>query len=267
MSQGGASHEHHHQCGRFGYDADTVAATAVCLDDGSLTSATIMPRMPGTEAALEAARRMPHRSFGVHLTFVCDTVEAPLSPPESIPALVAADGRFLPSQVVRKLAMLRRLPVDQIKREAAAQIDAIRSAGIPVSHVDSHGHLHKFAPFQAALVDVLRERGIRKVRNVQDVYLKRPLKSPTFWLGPIWRRSLMRSFVSTDHFYMCTSAGDSNWPERLVDVIQARASASWEVGVHPGFAEAWRRSEHDAIQAFAALARARGHRLIGWNAL
>lgn len=171
-----------------------------------------MPKMPATEEAVEFALKHPQYSFGVHLTFVCDTVEAPVSPPERVSALLRSDGRFLPSQTVRKMALLDRLPVDQIKIEAAAQIDLLLAKGIRVSHVDSHGHLHKFEPFRRALVDVMRERGLRRVRSVQDIYLKRALMSPTYWMGLWWRKRIMASFVATDHFHRCTSAQDQDWP-------------------------------------------------------
>ena len=44
----------------FGYDSDTVAATAECLLQGALTSATIMPKMPATEEAVEFALNRNH---------------------------------------------------------------------------------------------------------------------------------------------------------------------------------------------------------------
>src|SRR5439155_17642642 len=135
-------------------------ATIACFQAGALTSASIMPKMPGTDQAVEFAVKNPQFSFGVHLTFVCDTVESPVSPPENLPALIAGNGRFLPSQTIRKLAAMRRIPVQQIEIETRAQIESLRSRGVKISHVDSHGHLHKFAVFRTALQNVLPELGI-----------------------------------------------------------------------------------------------------------
>jgi predicted glycoside hydrolase/deacetylase ChbG (UPF0249 family) len=246
----------------FGLDADTTSATIDCFKQGALTSASIMPRMPATDQAVAFALENPQHSFGLHLTFVCDTVEAPISAPERLPALVGNDGRFLPSQTVRKLAALRRIPVEQIELETAAQIDLLSSRGIRLSHVDSHGHLHKFAVFRAALKKVLGQRGILRVRNVQDIYVRRPLKSPTYWFGPWWRSKIMANFKTTEHFYMCTSAWDENWPEKLLSKI---SGDTLEVGVHPGHLESWRAREDHAIRQFAQLAQAQGHQLISWR--
>ena len=162
---------------------DTVRATVECFERGALTSATIMPKMPATAQAVEYARAHPQFSFGIHLTFVTDTVEAPFSDPAQIPALTGPNGLFLYSQVLRRRALLGRVPVDQVEREMRAQIGFLTDSGVRLSHVDSHGHLHKFAPFVAALRRVLPEFGITRVRNAQDLYLRKPLKSPTYWFG------------------------------------------------------------------------------------
>lgn len=249
----------------FGLDADTTRATIECLDAGALTSASIMPNMPATDLAVEYARAHPEKSFGVHLTYITDTVEAPLCDPGTLPTLAAPDGRFPPSQVVRVNALRGRVAVEEIERETAAQVRRLLDRGVKLSHVDSHGHLHKFKPFRLALRNVLPRLGIARVRSVQDVFLKKPLKSPTFWLGYWWRRKLMRLFRTTDHFFMPISAtGDTTWPARLLPRLRGGAAESIEVGVHPGRAEPWRDAERRAIVEFATLARSAGHTLKGW---
>ena len=244
----------------FGASEETVRATIECFERGGLTSATIMPGMPAAERAFEYARAHPEHSFGVHLTFVTDGVERPLADPAAIPALLGPDGRFLPTGTVRKQALLRRLPVDQVERELEAQIASVRDHGVPVSHVDSHRHVHKLPGFREALARVLPRLGITRVRTVQDVWLRRPLRSPTYWVGPLWRRALARRFTTTDHFYMPTSTDDTAWPERLL-AAAAPQRGSLEVGVHPG-----RADEGESAVALADAARGT-HRLIAWSDL
>lgn len=249
----------------FGVSEETVQATVDLFERGALTSATIMPSMPATPLALDFARARPEFSFGVHLTFVTDGIEEPLADREAIGGLLGPDGRFLPVGTVRRRALLHRLPVAQIERELEAQIAFVRDSGVPVSHVDSHRHVHKLAPFRAALERVLPRFGIRRVRNVQDVYLRRPLTSATYWLGPIWRRQLMRRFATTEHFYMPTSTGDTAWPEPLLARVRS-LDGSLEVGVHPGYGD-YRADERLSAEALAERARADGHRLVSWNEL
>ena len=42
--------------------------------------------------------------------------------------------------------MLGRLVPQELEREIEAQVRVVVEAGIPVTHVDSHRHLHKFQP-------------------------------------------------------------------------------------------------------------------------
>jgi predicted glycoside hydrolase/deacetylase ChbG (UPF0249 family) len=251
----------------FGYDDDTVAATIECFEAGGLTSATIMPRMPATARAIEYARANPRFSFGAHLTFITDTVEAPFSSRTDIPDLLRPDGRFLDSQVLRLRALRGKVAVDQIEREMAAQIRFLLEQGVPISHVDSHGHLHKFKPFVEAMKRVLPRFNIRRVRTAQDLYLRRPLKSPTYWLGGLWRRRIMRNFTTTQHLYMGNTPDDARQlgDGALLPLLSGAIGDTIEVGVHPGRAEAWRDAERRAAQAFAPRAAAAGHRLVTWN--
>jgi predicted glycoside hydrolase/deacetylase ChbG (UPF0249 family) len=246
----------------FGSSSDTVRATIDCFDAGVLTSATIMPGMPSTEEALAFARTRPDLSFGVHLTLTGDGTERPIA--NDVPELTRPDGTLLPTRTMRLRALAHRLPLDQLERELTAQIELVRQAGVPVSHVDSHRHLHKLGSVRTALARVLPRLGIRRVRNVQDVYLGRPLTSPTYWLGPLWRRQVMRVASTTTHFYMPTGTGDVEWDRGLLERVSA-LSGSLEVGVHPGTVDEWRAAEARAVAAFAAGARERGHRLVPWT--
>jgi predicted glycoside hydrolase/deacetylase ChbG (UPF0249 family) len=248
----------------FGYSADSVAATIDCFELGLLTSASLMPNTPALESAIAYALGAPQFSYGLHFTCTGDGAERPLSPPERVPALVNEAGAFLPTNLLRARAILRRLPVDEIERELTAQLSLLTGAGVRVTHVDSHRHLHKFAPFRTAFARTLGRFGVRWVRNVQDVYLRAPLASPTYWFGSVWRRSLMGSFSTTDHFFMPTSAGESDWQERLLRAVERLEGASLEVGVHPGFEEPWRDEERRSLAAFVELARRSGHRFITW---
>jgi hypothetical protein len=249
----------------FGLCEDTLASTIACFDQGLLTSASIMVGVPATEPALDYARARPDVSFGVHVNLVGDGVERPVSPPEAVPALVDEEGRLLPTRLVRMRALSGRLPVDQLEREITAQIEQVRGAGVPITHVDSHRHVHKLPTIREGLRRALDRLDIRRVRNVQDVYLRRPLRSPTYWLGGSWRRWLMREFVTTTHAYMPTSAHDVGWQDALVERCARLPGRLLEIGVHPGTREEWRDDERRSLAAFVPAARAAGHELVSWR--
>jgi predicted glycoside hydrolase/deacetylase ChbG (UPF0249 family) len=251
----------------FGASADTVRSTIDCFERDVLTSATTMPSMPDTAAALAFARGRPELDFGVHLTLVRDEESRSLCDARELPGLADEEGRFLPTRTFRLRALAGRLPVAALEREIAAQIAYVRDHGVPVTHVDSHRHVHKLPAVREALARVLPRFGIERVRAVQDVYLRRPLASPTVWLGHSWGRGLRRRFRTTAHLYMPTSAADTAWEAPLLAALARLDGGSLEVGVHPGSDEPWRSAERDSAIAFAELARGRRHELVPWSAI
>jgi predicted glycoside hydrolase/deacetylase ChbG (UPF0249 family) len=232
----------------FGLSEDSVAATIECFEAGALTSATIMPSVPATDRALAYALEHPELGFGVHLTFTGEKGSRPLA---HVPGLTGRDGRFLSPRAVRARALSGRLDPGQIAREIEAQVRAVRDAGVEVSHVDSHRHLHKFAPFREALARALPGLGIRRVRSVQDVYLEGSPLSPTYWLGRRWRRRIRDRFETTDHFFMAGKK-DAPWTRALLARLDRLGPGSLEVGVHPGREEPWRDRERACVLELAA---------------
>jgi len=248
----------------FGLSADTVSATVAAIQAGYVTSATLMPDAPASPEAVAFASTTPAVSFGVHLTFCGEGSGQSIAPAEDVPALIDRVGRLHSNtNRVRLLAVLGRLPVQQLEREIAAQLDWARSQGIEVSHVDSHQHLHKYKPFREALGRVLPTLGIRRVRSVQDIYLHRPRPGPTALFGSRWGSDLRARFATTDHFYMPASAGDRSWTAllRRPDL----QNSTIEIGVHPGKHEPWRQLEAEGGAEFAREAMSSGHRLVTWR--
>jgi hypothetical protein len=80
---------------------------------------------------------------------------------------------------------------------------------------------------------------------VQDVYVTRPLRSPTYWSGRRWRSRIRAEFETTDHFFMA-AVGDPPWAKPLLTRLDS-LRGSLEVGVHPGSSEPWRARDRDAV--------------------
>jgi len=251
----------------FGYDKDTTEATIELLESGALTSATIMANMPCTKEACEYAAKHPELSFGVHLTYV-DGLEPCTT---NIPTLVDAGGKFFPSNDVRKLALMFKLKKLDIVCESLAQIKILTDADVKVSHLDSHGHLHKFPSFLLALNDITQQSGVKKVRMVQNMFLSQPKTTPATILNSFFAAYIARRFKSTDYFYMSANSMDTHWSDALLEHLDKLSqNAIVEVGVHPGINskgdEAWRLEEYLDIKEFADKIRKDGkHQIITWN--
>ena len=252
----------------FGYDHDTTQATIELLECGALSSATIMATMPAAEQAMVYAAKHPEHSFGVHLTYV-DGLKPVLVNNKS--TLLDDHGLFYPSNDVRKKAILLKLRKKDVVEESLAQIERVRSAGVTISHIDSHGHLHKFPSFLLALSEILKRSGINRVRRVQNVFINPQHVSPILILNKCFDTFISYTCQTTDFFYMSANNLDTGWADAmLAQMDKLPQDAIIEVGVHPGHAdteeERWRIAEFNDICDFAEKIRRNGnHDIITWN--
>jgi hypothetical protein len=197
----------------------------------------MMPNMPAFERAAAFAREHPEFSYGLHL---CLTDERPVSDPTAIPTLVASDGCFWRTPEFFKRALRGRIAGRDIRRESLAQLRRMRERGIPVRHLDAHGHVHKAAIVPCTLRRVLRESGMATVRRTQNLFYKRPRLSRRCF------NRLTNTFIrllgkTTDHFLMVTGTlgpGDTRWWESCIERLPGGTT---EIGIHPGWDQPWRQ--------------------------
>jgi hopanoid biosynthesis associated protein HpnK len=124
----------------FGLCAAVNQGVVEAHDRGVVTSASILPTGEAFDQAAALARSRPHLDLGVHLAL---TQSRPVSLPEAVPSLVDGRGEFAQSWsafVARYLR--RRISKREIELELRAQLERVRQAGLTVSHLDSHQHLH-----------------------------------------------------------------------------------------------------------------------------
>lgn len=218
----------------FGYDADTYSTTSALLERGVIRSATILVDYPEAEAAMRFAKAHEKEcSFGLHFNIAENTPVAR----DPVPSLVNASGQFRGAIVQRLRALAGLLDPADIAREANAQLGILADYGITPTHIDSHGHFHKFPAVLDALRPVLKRFGIKRVRRPQTLY-----DNPTFYNGWLDGHCNKRFFgvVSTDHFFN-TRSHDVNWFSRFLAMLP---QGTTELGIHPGRVETWRNAEY-----------------------
>jgi predicted glycoside hydrolase/deacetylase ChbG (UPF0249 family) len=143
----------------FGETAEITAGICQAIEAGAVTSTSIMANMPGTAEALPRAAALADRaSFGVHLNF-CEG--QPLVPGSS---LVDERGQFHSKRALFLRAVRGKLSPTELEAEITAQITRIHEAGIRISHVDGHKHLHQLPIVRNAVARVLPRFGIERVR-------------------------------------------------------------------------------------------------------
>jgi len=133
---------------------------------GALTSATLMAAAPSLQQAVELARLHPTLGVGCHVVLVDGT---PLSPPETITTLLDAENpepAFRPTlgRFVRDM-LLGRIDPQHIETEAAAQMQHLQTAGLDITHCDTHKHTHMFPRVLVPVLRAAQQCGIRRIRN------------------------------------------------------------------------------------------------------
>jgi hopanoid biosynthesis associated protein HpnK len=140
--------------------------------NGILTAASLMVTGSAAADAVERARRLPRLAIGLHLVLVDGR---PVLPPEQIPDLVGADGRFSsdPVRLGARIYLSRRAQL-QTEAEIRAQLAAFRRTGLRLDHVDGHHHFHLHPTVQTILVRLAGEFGIAAIRVPYEPAVVRP---------------------------------------------------------------------------------------------
>lgn len=126
--------------------------------EGVLSSASLLVNAPATAEAVALARDLPTLGLGAHLAL---TELAPLTACSHL----APDGRFPASHAATQWRlMVGRVPYAEIRAELAAQVECALETGLPIDHLDGHGHVHVVPIVLRAVVEICREYGIGAIR-------------------------------------------------------------------------------------------------------
>lgn len=198
------------------------------MDQKRITSATLMMNGPALEDALGRIGKYPQCSFGIHLNV---TQFAPLSSHPGLQPLLNNKGEFagvgLPNPRYIPLTSAIR---DGVYAEWCAQIQRALDLGVPISHLDSHHHVHTRASLLGVLKRIQHKFGIRKIRLRRNVSgISSPMRWPRCLRNCAWNVAARRyvGAITTEGF-----AAFSIFHERLQ--AGAGCPGTIELMCHPG---------------------------------
>lgn len=123
-------------------NADDFGLTEGCnkgiikaINDGIVTSTTVMINMPYAIEGIELLKKMAFKSVGVHLTL---TGGIPTLPIESVPSLIDYENKFFK----KKALLFPHMNLTEVEMELRNQIELFIKTGMKPSHLDSHHHIH-----------------------------------------------------------------------------------------------------------------------------
>jgi hopanoid biosynthesis associated protein HpnK len=216
-------------------------------DHGILTSASMFASAPATSDAIRRARSRPSLGVGVHLALVDGT---PTLPPSRVPTLVEDDGRFRRSWKPFIVACLRgTVSLAEVELELTAQIEHLRSAGVSLTHLDAHKHVHAYPPVFAIVARLAGRFGIPAVRVpyerwslIGDGDSRRTMRRQALlntamlpWARRDYRTAAAHDvrtprFVGRIHTGILTA-------DALAGIVRALQPGVTELMVHPGYSD------------------------------
>ncbi len=203
--------------------------------------------------AVQLVKTVPKLSVGCHVVLIDGE---PVLSAEQLPSLTTRSStpRFrdgLKSFAARAIA--GQMDSDEIAAEATAQIRKIQTAGIVVSHIDTHKHTHLFPKVLRPLLRAAASCGVHALRNPFGPRL--PLRSSQLLARPgVWARyaevRILHRFAgrfreAVDREGFATPDGTlgievtGTLDETLFHAIsRSIPEGTWEFVCHPGYNDA-----------------------------
>ena len=240
----------------FGLTAGVNRAIVEAHQRGVVTSATMMANAGAVEDAVAQARNA-RLSIGCHVVLI-DGV--PMLPAPEVFTLIAngRSPRFHDGWLgFAGRALRHRLNANQVAAEVEAQIRKIQQTDLPVTHVDSHKHVHLLPPVLAPLLRAARACGVRAVRNpfapLKPLAMAHLARRPRLWTRYTEVKLLQRfsaqfrqavadaGMLTTDGTFGIVATGALD-DQLFTAIVGSLPEGTWELVCHPGYCDGELRS-------------------------
>jgi hopanoid biosynthesis associated protein HpnK len=250
----------------FGLTSGVNRGISECARQGVVTSITMMANAGAFPDAVEQADRLAQAkaaSIGCHAVLVDGL---PVLPVADVPSLLANDGRQFRASLGKfaQAALTGQLDAQQITAEITAQIDKLQTAGVRLSHLDAHKHVHLFPVVLRPLLQAARDGGIRAIRNpfapVKPLAFAHLLRRPHLWKTYTevkilrgWAQGFRRAvaaagLATTDGTFGIVSTGALD-SELFRAIIGCIPEGTWEFCCHPGYDDGDLAKVHTRLRA------------------
>ena len=232
----------------FGLTSGVNRAIAEGGRAGGLTSATIMANARAFAEAAALAKELPRLKTGCHVVLIDGKPTA-----FDLPTLAPGGEEFRSSlKEFARAAWRGKIAVGEVQRETEAQIRKIQSAGVTLTHVDSHKHTHLFPSVLRPVLRAARACGIRRVRNPFEPPRSWPAglvaTTPGLWLRSAavaafglfaeeFRKAIQEEGMLTTDGTVGIAATGLLDQKKLLAILQSLPEGTWELVCHPGYAD------------------------------
>lgn len=183
----------------FGINEAVTSEIERMIELQAITSTTVMANGKCLDEVRHFAPFHPEVSFGVHL---CLSEYTSLTRSDALcqAGITDDEGKFI-HKAIFDIKSFTDDGKRAIEDELNAQIDVVSSLGFPLSHADSHHHVHTIYSLRQLFAEVLQKRGIEKVRLGTGFYGWRSRRHLVLWLQRVkLNKFYKKHFATTDAF-------------------------------------------------------------------
>lgn len=197
----------------FGLTRGVNRGILKAYSQGVVRSTSLMVNLPDAEDYAKTLKEQANLNTGLHVNL---TYGKPVLDAEQVPSLVDDSGIFWR----RPASLMEFADFGEIEKEIRAQMELVLKMGMKLTHLDSHHHLHQFAPPVTGLLIELAKRHKLAIRSVDD---------------NIREAANAEGIPTTDHFAGDFYGEKNITIEKLEKIITSIPAGTTEIMCHPGF--------------------------------
>ncbi len=198
--------------------------------EGIVSSVSVIPTGEAFEPALTVIKDLGLKEIGAHLALT-----------ETKPLL--SSSKYYPNHNRFVIDVLfRQVDLGGIRKELEAQLELLKKAGLEITHMNSHEHIHMIPEILNIFISLAKQFNIPALRyprqdrpirpfNIMDFYKKSIL---SYFSGKTERSFKDSGLVFTDHFFGLLDAGRLK-EDLLIGMLQGLEDGATEIVCHPGF--------------------------------
>lgn len=248
----------------LGWTSGVNRGIAQAHRNGIVTSASLLANGVAFAGGVELARDNPRLSVGVHLNL---SDGAPVAGRQAVPSLVGETGELVgsPESWLLKIAM-RGLAAVEVEKEWGAQINKVRDAGVTVTHLDGHKHVHMLPGLFEIALRLAKRNGIGAIRISHEASSLRTalsagveLRASAVLKQGVQARGLKllardarekaeRAGISTSDFFCGIAQTGELTKEGVSRMLRSLPEGTTELMCHPGYVDEELRATSTRLQ-------------------
>jgi hypothetical protein len=200
----------------FGMSKEVNKGIIQGVRQGIISSVSVMTNMPYFDEAIKFLKKYPKISVGLHFNI---TEGSPLSLPKEVETLIREDNSFYFWSFLIQKMLFKQINLNDVQSELKAQYVTLAKTRIPITHIDSHHHIHLTPSIFKLVSDFADRQKIVALRGNQFNFWN---LSVGVWQKPIPTQVAVNFLLVLNNFssrkyrpYQVNRFYDLNWGKNL----------------------------------------------------